>query len=178
MSRSASPNATAEDSDDILHVRTQGWKTNRHSSQLSIGDELYTLQDLLQDRPLAEPLEINHLRLHISTGNDARSVIDTQDLLFAILHPFYQTHNLHSLAVRVSIGTGNDIGWEIFSSNYAQRMHALDMAREFRKINPGDISRAHIAAFLTDPLRSIRNVKNGKKQGKVTIEFAGDSGKP
>lgn len=51
--------------------------------------------------------------------------------------------------------------------------------REFRNVSPGDLSRGHLAAFLTDPLRTIRSLrKDGKKQPKFTLDFAGKNGRP
>ena len=66
----------------------------------------------------------------------------------------------------------------MFTSNYAERMYSVDVMREFRDIKPGDLSRAHLTAFLTDPLRTIRGLRNGSKQGKFTLNFTGKGGRP
>jgi hypothetical protein len=66
----------------------------------------------------------------------------------------------------------------MFTSNYAERMYSVDVMREFRDIKPGDLSRAHLTAFLTDPLRTIRGLRNGSKQGKLRLDFTGKGGRP
>lgn len=50
--------------------------------------------------------------------------------------------------------------------------------REFKEVRPGEVSRAHAAAFLTDPLRMIRGVKDGNKKGKFMLDFVGKGGRP
>lgn len=66
----------------------------------------------------------------------------------------------------------------MFSSSYSGPLLSLETAHEFRAIEVGDISRAHIAAFLSDPLRTLRNIKNGKKQGKFSLKYPGETGTP
>jgi hypothetical protein len=66
----------------------------------------------------------------------------------------------------------------MFTSNYAERMYSVDVMREFRDIKPGDLSRAHLTAFLTDPLRTIRGLRNGSKHGKFRLDFTGKGGRP
>ncbi|KAK3656842.1 hypothetical protein LTR56_002823 [Elasticomyces elasticus] len=123
--------------------------------------------------------QVKVLHLHIS-ANDSRSVCDVQDALFKFLDHLRPNHKLHTLEVGINIDTANDRygGYEMFNSNYAERMFKQNLMREFADIRPGQLSRAHITAFLTDPLRIVRNLKDGRKKGNFTLDFAGKSGRP
>ncbi|KAK5677261.1 hypothetical protein LTS10_010450 [Elasticomyces elasticus] len=123
--------------------------------------------------------QVKVLHLHIS-ANDSRTVCDVQDALFKFFDHLRSNHKLHTLEVSINIGTANDRygGYGMFNSNYAERMFKQNLMREFADIRPGQLSRAHITAFLTDPLRIVRNLKDGRKKGKFTLDFAGKSGRP
>ncbi|KAK3632727.1 hypothetical protein LTR56_016197 [Elasticomyces elasticus] len=112
--------------------------------------------------------QVKVLHLHIS-ANDSRTVCDVQDALFKFFEHLRPNHKLHTLEVSINIDTANDRygGYEMFNSNYAERMFKQNLMREFADIRPGQLSRAHITAFLTDPL-----------QRKFTLDFAGKSGRP
>ena len=117
------------------------------------------------------------LNLRIS-ANEGITICNVQDALFAVLGHLRPNHKLHALNVVISVETRRDDQWTMFSSNYAERMYSVDVMREFRDIKPGDLSRAHLTAFLTDPLRTIRGLRNGNRQGKFTLNFTGKGGRP
>ncbi|KAK4902909.1 hypothetical protein LTR27_000848 [Elasticomyces elasticus] len=122
--------------------------------------------------------QVKVLHLHTS-ANDSRTVCDVQDALFKLFEHLRSNHKLHTLEVSINIDTADDCygGYEMFNSNYAERMFKQNLMREFADIRPGQLSRAHITAFLTDPLRTVRNPKDGRKKGKFTLDFAGKSGR-
>ena len=123
--------------------------------------------------------QIKVLNLYVA-ADDSINVPNVQDALFAFFGQLRSDHKLHTLQVHidVSMSADNSQGYEIFTSNYAERMFKQNIMREFRDIQPGQISRAHLAAFLTDPIRTIRNLRDGKKKGKFTLDFTGKTGRP
>ncbi|KAK5710231.1 hypothetical protein LTR17_019066 [Elasticomyces elasticus] len=123
--------------------------------------------------------QVKVLSLEIST-NDTRTMCDVQDTLFQFLEHLRPNHKLHTLEIRISVSMANDRNGDyvVYNSNYAERMFKQNLMREFADIRPGQLSRAHITAFLTDPLRTVRNLKDGRKKGKFTLDFAGKSGRP
>lgn len=108
------------------------------------------------------------------------AVCNVQDSLFALFRHLQPEHSLHTLKVdiHVNVAANNYAGYAIFTSNYAERLFKQNTMREFRDIRSGDLSRAHITAFLTDPLRTIRKLRDGKKKGKFTLDYVGKTGKP
>ncbi|KAK4956731.1 hypothetical protein LTR10_006259 [Elasticomyces elasticus] len=133
----------------------------------------------VQNANFAALNQVKVLHLHVS-ANDSRAVCDVQDALFKLFDHLRPNHKLHTLEVSINVDTANDrySGYEMFNSNYAERMFRQNLMREFADIRPGQLSRAHITAFLTDPLRTVRNLKDGRKKGKFTLDFAGKSGRP
>ena len=100
-----------------------------------------------------------------------------QDALFTFMSQLRSNHKLHTLNVKIDVDMPGDGGYALFTSNYAERMFQLELMHELRHLRPGDISRAHLAAFLTDPFRCVRNLRDGKKKGKFTLKFSGCTGK-
>ncbi|KAK5732327.1 hypothetical protein LTR17_010641 [Elasticomyces elasticus] len=123
--------------------------------------------------------QVKVLHLQIS-ANDSRTMCNVQDALFKFLEHLRPNHKLHTLEVRISVNTADDRNgdYEMYNSNHAAHMFKQNLMREFADIRPGELSRAHITAFLTDPLRTVRNLKDGRKKGKFTLDFAGKSGRP
>lgn len=123
--------------------------------------------------------QIQALSLYVS-ANDSVNVCNVQDALFVFFSHLKDNHKLHTLKVNIDVSKAHDNSarYEIFSSNYAERMFKDNIMREFRNIAPGDISRAHLTAFLTDPLCIIRNLRNGGKKGRFTLDFTGKTGRP
>lgn len=125
---------------------------------------------------------VKKLRVHVSTGSrsDYLALCNVQDAMFTALSDNLRAgHVLESLHVSISTPGPADGFLELVSSSYADYVYPRTVMREFQNIRPGaDISRAHVPAFLTDPLRCIRGIKNGEKKGKFTLDFVGKSGHP
>lgn len=137
------------------------------------------LADAGQCNAFAALRQIRELDLRIN-ADDTTSVCAVKDATFAFLRPITVGHRLQALEVHISVDmeTDRSSGYEMFSSNYSGRAFKQNLMREFKNVQPGDISRPHLTAFLTDPLRMIRNVRDGKKSGKFTLSFDGKTGQP
>lgn len=75
--------------------------------------------------------------------------------------------------------TGN-LGGEHALQSLAVHIHTPfewhhSRSHELRDVRTGTFSRAHVAAFLTDPLRTVRGVENGRKRGTFTLDYVGRS---
>lgn len=124
---------------------------------------------------------VKKLHLCVSTRSqcDHKALCDVQDAMFIVLGTnLRDNHVLQSLDVRFYTPGENDGFVGMFSLSYADRIYPQTVMREFTDVRPGDVSRAHVAAFLSDPLRTIRGVKDGKKKGKFTLDFIGKGGRP
>ncbi|KAK3723019.1 hypothetical protein LTR37_002165 [Vermiconidia calcicola] len=119
--------------------------------------------------------KIEVLRMSIA-GKAGNTLCDVQDTLFRFFKFLRQDHKLHTLDVRI-YATTLDLQFDTFSFHDVDRLSKKLPPCE-RGIMPGDFSRPHLAAFLTDPLRTIRGLTKGKRRGSFTLDFIGKSGKP
>ncbi|KAK3674881.1 hypothetical protein LTR78_005225 [Recurvomyces mirabilis] len=119
------------------------------------------------------------LSVTVRTASNPHAVCVAQDLLFEVLRPVSGTLNqrLQSLGLDAIIhrSSGSDFALRVddeWIDDYVRRgsMH------EFNGIKAGDLTRAHSAAFLTDPFRNARNLKSGGKKGYYWMMFPGQTG--
>lgn len=129
-----------------------------------------------------------HMRIHVFLWGavelaGAREACAVQDNLFRLLLPLRRGKTLQSLWVHIHVGEDEDAwndfyreeGWMYMPHSSYQVM----LMQEFKKIKPGDLSRPHTTAFLTDPLRTLRGIKSSDgRKGKFHLGFIGHSGKP
>ena len=162
-----------------VEANIAGWRTNRKAAHIHFQNQEVNIADVKNSNIFPGPQSAEELHLYISTDNVPRSVCDVQDALFTFLNHLGPTHKLRTLNIRIDVSMPEDnyAGYEIFTSNYAERMFNQDIMREFRGISPGEISRPHITALLTDPLRIIRGAPKGRK-GKVNLKYTGETGNP
>lgn len=126
-----------------------------------------------------DPLEITRdLEIDISTGNDPVSVCAVQDVLFAFVDRIPPDHRLRSLSIRITIILPNDPNERQMTTAdvWAGFRIKKDIIHENKYIQPGELSRMHMTAFLTDPIRKIRNLNAGERGGKFSITFPGHTG--
>lgn len=100
-------------------------------------------------------------------------------MLFAFVHRIPVDHDLRSLQVTITVKMPNDATSRNFitADVWDCPQDGLDIIHEYRLIEPRDLSRAHMIAFLTDPLKTLRNLNKGKRQkGMCTVKFHGASG--
>ena len=114
--------------------------------------------------------QMKRLRIHIK-GLEGRNVCDVQDVLFYFLDHLRPSHKLAALDVSLIVELHDphqceDYWQESYREAYQIAGNEENLLREFVCIRPGDISRLHLAAFLTDPLRTLR-LRNdcGEKTG-------------
>ena len=132
-----------------------------------------------------------YLQIEVGRSLQSAAVCNVQDAMFNVVSLLRDGHQLQSVRVNISIGAdqspfiwGEDWAYDdwdfddIYGFGWRGGRGMLGRMQEFRVIKPGDISRAHIAAFLTDPLRMIRRVKNGPKYSTFSLDFPGKTGKP
>ena len=120
-------------------------------------------------------------KVHLTVSADAtRFFCDVQDALFVFFSHLTDNHKLHSLDVHINVSIQEDDhgAYTLVRSTYAERMFKQNIMREFSRIKPGGVSRAHIAVFLTDPIRTVRLVKDGRKKAKFTLDFVDKTGRP
>lgn len=131
------------------------------------------------------------LDLDIEVGEllQSAAVCDIQDAMFNFTKLLSHGLQLEGIAFSTDIGADSQPNnvwddWDDWSDLYdfwdvRESRGMIGRMQEFKSIKPGDISRAHIVAFLTDPLRMIRGVKQSRsKYSMLSLDFPGKSGKP
>lgn len=166
----------------------EGWQEDDHRARLFFGitvkqkpnypPAMYQ-EDIEEDLQLDLLSRVKDLQIEVTTGNHPSSVCAVQDMLFAFVHRIPVDHVLRSLQITITVKMPNDATSRNFitADVWDCPQDGLDIIHEYRLIEPGDLSRAHMIAFLTDPLKTIRGLNKGKKQkGMCTVKFHGASG--
>ncbi|KAK5126621.1 hypothetical protein LTR85_009555 [Meristemomyces frigidus] len=157
-----------------------GWRTNSSTARIRVGDQTIDLASASDPNNFPTLADATELHLYISTGNVVRSICDVQDATFAFLGHLGTGHHLRTLDVHIDVSMPDDDNgmYAIVTSNAAERMFQQEIMREFRGIEPGELSRPHMTAFLTDPIRTVCDLRDGKKKGKFTLKYTGETGNP
>ena len=136
------------------------------TATVSLNKQKTTLASLATDQRFYILGATEQLSISVETGYDYRSICEVQDALFKLVSFLGQDHKLKTLDVHIEVQmkAGEWDGFELCTSNWMERYVSEKIAREFKKIKPGEISRAHVVAFLSDPLRTIR-VHGGEGAG-------------
>ena len=127
--------------------------------------------------------QIKRLGLTVIT-EDSCSICDVQDTLFHFLGHLQPNHKLQSLKVDINIATvdhnSDRLGCsEASDLSHTVRAHLVTFPHDYNEVRPGDLSIPHIAAFLTDPIRTVRGLmKDDGRDGKFALEFDGSSSRP
>lgn len=166
----------------------EGWQEDDHRARLFFGitvkqkpsypPAMYQ-EDIEDDLQLDLLSRVKDLQIEVTTGNHPSSVCAVQDMLFAFVHRIPVDHVLRSLQITITVKMPNDATSRNFvtADVWDCPQDGLDIIHEYRLIEPGDLSRAHMIAFLTDPLKIIRDLNKGKRQkGMCTVKFHGASG--
>ncbi|KAK4545449.1 hypothetical protein LTR36_002799 [Oleoguttula mirabilis] len=156
-----------------------GWRGSKTPS-IRFEDQDVGFADASDPNSFPGLSDADELQLYIDTGNLARSVCDVQDAMFAYFSHIGPDHHLRTLDIHIDVSMPQDQDgtYSIFTSNYAEVLFKQNIMREFRGIRPGNLSRPHLTAFLTDPLRTIRSLHDGNKKGKLTLKYTGETGHP
>jgi hypothetical protein len=118
------------------------------------------------------------LAIDICCGNDPVSICAVQDTFFALVGRIPNNHRLRSLAVTITVVLPNDANersWivsDIWPASFLQKPTIY----ENKIIQPGDLSRMHMVAFLTDPLRKTRKLGGDGKTKHISLIFSGRTG--
>jgi hypothetical protein len=124
---------------------------------------------------------VRGLHLEIEANSNSLPLCAVQSTLFAVLAPLVEgPHDLHSLHASINVSMSRDD----HSMVDILRSHAAECYA--RAIEPSQLSRAHRVAFLTDPIRMIRNLGasieqegNGSKpKVEFKLNFSGQDGNP
>lgn len=120
------------------------------------------------------------LEIAICCGNHPVSICAVQDMLFAFVDRIPKDHRLRSLNVTITVTLPNDHNersmvvsedvWPAPDLGYEATIY------ENKPIQPGDLSRMHMVAFLADPLRKIRKLGGSGSAGHVRLQYPGRSG--
>lgn len=118
---------------------------------------------------------VEALRLYITAGC-GRDVCDVQDALFTVFDGLKPNHKLKKMEIRIDVSslTMEEYyqGFEDLTRNYLQRK-----SNEPPPPKPTTtVFRGHIAAFLTDPIRTIRNFGDADKRNGLMLHFGGRAG--
>lgn len=175
------------DSHQSYKCSLEGWREHRRSAVLRFGKVVngdpVSSPDIepanIPTTPALDALsKCKDLAIDICCGNDPVSICAVQDMLFAFVDRIPEAHRLRTLNVIITIVLPNDTNertWivsDVWPSAFLQKATIY----ENKTIQPGDLSRMHMVAFLTDPLRKIRGLGGGGKTKHVDLDFSGRFG--
>lgn len=165
----------------------EGWRDDRRHARLFFRQ---VVEGAPVDSPGIKPksiptcTELNALQkckdlaIDICCGNDPVSLCAVQDMFFAFVDRIPEVHCLRSLDVTITVvlpNDNNERSW-IVSDVWPSAFLSIPTIYENKKIQPGDLSRMHMIAFLTDPLRKIRGLGGEGKIKHVDLDFSGRTG--
>jgi hypothetical protein len=99
-------------------------------------------------------------------------------MFFAFVDRIPEVHRLRSLTVTITVVLPNDDNGRsmLVSDVWPSAFLRKATIYETRMIEPGDLSRMHMVAFLTDPLRKIRRLGGEGETKHVDLDFKGRTG--
>lgn len=187
MAHRTTVNDAMNDSTHYYKATVEGWRDDRRRARVRFRqvvdgtpvDADWIEADAVECSSALDPLaKAKDLSLDICCGNDPVSICAVQDVLFAFVDRIPEDHRLRSLMVVITVVLPNDPNERsmVVSDVWPTAFKKLDIIHENKSIQPGDLSRMHMTAFLTDPLRGIRRLGGDKRRGQVEFEFAGHTG--
>jgi hypothetical protein len=164
-----------------------GWRDGRRRASLLFRK---VINKIPVDTPAIEPNSIpsstaldalrlaKDLTVDICCGNDPISICAMQDTLFAFIDRIPKDHRLRKLEVTITVALPNDNNERSMTISDVWPTSRLkrDIIQRNKDLQPGDLSRMHMAAFLTDPLRKIRRISVGGKKELVQLKLPGRTG--
>lgn len=161
----------------------EGWRDDRRSARLFFRQ---VVEGAPVDSPGMEPKSIStcttlnalekckDLAIDICCGNDLVSICAVQDTFFAFIDRIPKVHCLRSLTVRVTVvlpDDANERSW-IVSDVWPSAFLRMPTIYENKMVQPEDLSRMHMIAFLTDPLRKIRGLGGKGKMRHFDLDYS------
>ncbi|GAB7326696.1 hypothetical protein MBLNU13_g10652t1 [Cladosporium sp. NU13] len=165
----------------------EGWRDDRRSARLFFRQ---VVEGAPVDSPGMEPKYIptcttlialekcKDLAIDICCGNDPVSICAVQDMFFAFVDRIPEVHSLRSLTVSITVVLPNDTNersW-IVSDVWPSAFLHMPTIYENKMIQLGDLSRMHMIAFLTDPLRKIRGLGGEGRIKHIDLKYSGRTG--
>jgi hypothetical protein len=190
-SNMAAQNTTSDDMNDShqsCKCSLEGWREDRRHAELCFrkvvnGRPVSAPEIELKSIPTSAALnalsKCKDLAIDICCGNDPVSICAVQDMFFAFVDRIPKVHCLRSLSVTITVVLPNDCHerpW-VVSDIWPSAFMKHDIIHENKAIQPGDLSRMHMIAFLIDPLRKIRGLGGEGKIKEVKLDFQGRTGK-
>lgn len=172
------------DSTQSYKVSIEGWCDGRRRARLSfsrfVNQEPVFIAEI-EPKSIHNNTALDVLRgakdlaMDICCGNGPVSICAVQDTLFAFVDRIPEDHCLRSLEVIITVVLPNDNNERsmIVSDVWQRTLLKQDIIQENKKLQPGELSRMHMAAFLTDPLRKIRRLP---RRGSVNLALPGRTG--
>jgi hypothetical protein len=187
MAQKSSVGDIMNDSAQSYKASIEGWRDGRRRASLLFRK---VINKNPVDTPAIEPNSIpsstaldalrlaKDLTIDICCGNDPISICAVQDTLFAFTDRIPEDHRLRSLKVTITVVLSNDNNERSMTVSDVWPTSRLkrDIIQENKDLQPGDLSRMHMAAFLTDPLRKIRRIGVGGKKELVRLKLPGRTG--
>ncbi|KAM0718536.1 hypothetical protein Q7P37_005606 [Cladosporium fusiforme] len=176
------------DSAHVYRAFFEGWEDDDHRVRLRFGRVINGLpkysspiyQDKVENALELKVLsKVRDLQITIITGNHPSSICAIQDMFFAFVQRIPEKHALRSLKVTITIIQPNDATSRDFVTADVQPCKdGRENIHEYKATRPRNLSRAHMIAFLIDPLRTLRNVNGGRKgRDMLLMDFKGAKGK-
>jgi hypothetical protein len=187
MAQKSSVSGIMNDRAQSYKASIEGWRDGRRRASLLFRK---VVNGIPVDTPAIEPNSIpssaaldalrlaKDLTIDICCGNDPVSICAVQDTLFAFVDRIPEDHRIRSLEVTITVVLPNDNNERSMAVSDVWPTSRLkrDIIHENRDLQPGDLSRMHMAAFLTNPLRKIRRIGVGGKKELVQLELQGRTG--
>ena len=175
------------DSHQSYKFSLEGWREDRRSTRLRfrkvVNGAPISAPDIepatIQTTTALDALkECKDLAIDVCCGNDPVSMCAVQDMFFAFVDRIPEVHRLRSLTVTITVVLPNDENGRsmLVSDVWPSAFLRKATIYENRTIEPGELSRMHMVAFLTDPLRKIRKLGGDGKTKHISLIFDGGTG--
>lgn len=181
------PNVEAilNDENQAYKIFLESWRTGIKSTRLSLsrlGSAKEQLVANLTQKKITTSAALDILQrardltLRVLAGNCPQAMCAMQDALFDLTKRF--PANLRSLHITITIIMPNDDNGHdlVVSEQAAAPFLRQQTINEYKHIQPGQLSRPHLVAFLADPLRTLRKLKLDKGKAGFSMEFKGCTG--
>lgn len=176
--------AILNDQHRSYRVFLRGWKQGRHITKIALsraGDVplLATVasEELSISRAFDALNRAQDLFIKVLVGNHPQAVCAMQDALFTLANRI-PADGLRSLRITITVSMPNDDSSHDLAvcEQAATPFLRLQKIQEFKAIVPGQLSRPHLVAFLTDPFRTLRGLQLTKGEQGFSLTFDGCKG--
>jgi hypothetical protein len=187
MATQSTTNDYMNDSNQSYKCSLEGWREDRRSARLffeKVVDGTPVSSPGMESKSIPTSTTLDalstckDLTIDICCGNDPVSICAVQDMFFAFVDRIPEVYSLRSLTVTITVVLpydNNERPWFVSDVWPSSFLH-MPTIIENKLLQPGDLSRMHMVAFLTDPLRKIRKLGGSGKIKRVDFDFRGYTG--